>query len=141
MMIIVLTFVLLLKVVATSITLGSGGNGGNFAPSLFTGAYLGYIFAGLINLTGIFNLPPGNFTVVAMAGMLSGIFHAPLTAIFLIAEITGGYDLMVPLMIVSAISFGVSRYLFTYALDGLKLNSMLQQAAREEQEENKAKTE
>lgn len=141
MMIIVLTFVLLLKVVATSITLGSGGNGGNFAPSLFTGAYLGYIFAGLINLTGIFNLPPGNFTVVAMAGMLSGVFHAPLTAIFLIAEITGGYDLMVPLMIVSAISFGVSRYLFTYALDGLKLNSMLQQAAREEQEENKAKTE
>jgi chloride channel protein, CIC family len=119
--------IMLLKVVATGLTLGSGGNGGNFAPSLFTGAYLGYAFASIINLTGWFNVPVSNFTIVAMAGILSGIFHAPLTAIFLIAEITGGYELIVPLMIVAALSFAVSKYLFEHSLDGVKLNKMLQQ--------------
>ncbi len=122
--------IMLLKVVATGITLGSGGNGGNFAPSLFTGAYLGYAFASLLNITGLFNLPISNFTIVAMAGVLSGIFHAPLTAIFLIAEITGGYDLIVPLMIVSALSFGTSKYLFEYPLDGAKLRKMLLQSEK-----------
>ncbi|HRF76638.1 MAG TPA: chloride channel protein [Chitinophagales bacterium] len=119
--------IMLLKVIATGITLGSGGNGGNFAPSLFTGAYLGYVFASIINLTGLVNVPVSNFTIVAMAGILSGIFHAPLTAIFLIAEVTGGYDLIVPLMIVSALSFAVSKYLFEYPLDGVKLRKMLLQ--------------
>lgn len=119
--------ILLLKVVATGITLGSGGNGGNFAPSLFTGAYLGYTFASILNLTGLFNVPVANFTIVAMAGILSGIFHAPLTAIFLIAEITGGYDLIVPLMIVSALSFAISKNLFEYSLDGVKLRKLMEQ--------------
>lgn len=127
-LILVSLVILLLKVVATGITLGSGGNGGNFAPSLFTGAYLGYVFASIINITGLFNLPVSNFTIVAMAGILSGIFHAPLTGIFLIAEITGGYDLIIPLMIVSALSFGTSKYLFEYPLDGVKLRKMLQQS-------------
>ncbi|HEU0137630.1 MAG TPA: chloride channel protein, partial [Flavobacterium sp.] len=70
------------------------------------------------NMTGIDNqLPVGNFTVVGMAGILSGLFHAPLTAIFLIGEITGGYDLMIPLMIVSSISFAVSKQFETHSMD------------------------
>ena len=107
----------LLKVFATGITLGSGGNGGNFAPSLFMGSYVGFFFSKLINMFGITKLPISNFTLVGMAGILSGLFHAPLTAIFLIAEITGGYNLMIPLMIVSSISFAVSRKFEKHSLD------------------------
>lgn len=107
----------LLKATATGITLGSGGNGGNFAPSLFVGSYLGFVLAKTVNLLGIANLPLSNFTLVGMAGILSGLFHAPLTAIFLIGEITGGYSLMVPLMIVSSISFAVSRQFEKYSMD------------------------
>jgi CIC family chloride channel protein len=108
---------MLLKVFATGITIGSGGNGGNFAPSLFLGSYTGFFFSKLINLTGFIKLPISNFTMVGMAGILSGLFHAPLTAIFLIAEITGGYDLMIPLMIVSSISFAISKRFEKHSLD------------------------
>jgi CIC family chloride channel protein len=108
---------MLLKVFATGITLGSGGNGGNFAPSLFLGSYAGFFFSKFINLTGFTKLPISNFTLVGMAGILSGLFHAPLTAIFLIAEITGGYDLMIPLMIVSSISFAISKRFEKHSLD------------------------
>ena len=108
---------MLLKVFATGITIGSGGNGGNFAPSLFLGSYAGFFFSKLINLTGFTKLPVSNFTMVGMAGILSGLFHAPLTAIFLIAEITGGYDLMIPLMIVSSISFAISKRFEKHSLD------------------------
>lgn len=108
---------MMLKVFATGITLGSGGNGGNFAPSLFLGSYLGFFFSKFLNLTGLTNLPISNFTMVGMAGILSGLFHAPLTAIFLIAEITGGYDLMIPLMIVSSISFAISKRFEKHSLD------------------------
>src|SRR5690606_12225255 len=87
---------MLAKVYATGLTLGSGGNGGNFAPSLFVGSYLGFVLAKLINLIGLDKVSVSNFTLVGMAGILSGLFHAPLTSIFLIAEITGGYNLMVP---------------------------------------------
>ncbi|WP_281239776.1 chloride channel protein [Flavobacterium praedii] len=107
----------LLKAFATGITLGSGGNGGNFAPSLFLGSYVGFFFSKLLNLTGLTNLPISNFTMVGMAGILSGLFHAPLTAIFLIAEITGGYGLMIPLMIVSSISFAISKRFEVHSLD------------------------
>lgn len=111
-------FTMFAKSIATGLTIGSGGNGGNFAPSLFVGSYLGFIIARLVNMTGIeHQLPVGNFTVVGMAGILSGIFHAPLTAIFLIGEITGGYDLMIPLMIVSSISFAVSKRFETHSID------------------------
>lgn len=111
-------FTLLLKSVATGLTLGSGGNGGNFAPSLFVGSYLGFFVAKFFDLTGINNhLPVTNFTIVGMAGILSGLFHAPLTAIFLIAEITGGYNLMVPLMIVSSISLAVSKRFEKHSMD------------------------
>ncbi|HEX9979102.1 MAG TPA: chloride channel protein [Flavobacterium sp.] len=108
----------LLKSFATGITLGSGGNGGNFAPSLFVGSYLGFFVAKVLNMTGLTHeIPVGNFTVVGMAGILSGLFHAPLTAIFLIGEITGGYGLMVPLMVVSSISFAVSKQFEKYSMD------------------------
>ncbi|WP_432673284.1 chloride channel protein [Flavobacterium sp. SM2513] len=106
-----------LKVFATGFTLGGGGNGGNFAPSLFLGSYVGYFFSQLITLTGLSKLPVSNFTIVGMAGVLSGLFHAPLTAIFLIAEITGGYSLMIPLMIVSSISFAVSKRFEKHSMD------------------------
>jgi CIC family chloride channel protein len=106
-----------LKAFASGITLGSGGNGGNFAPSLFLGSYAGYFFSKFLNLTGLTDLPVSNFTLVGMAGILSGLFHAPLTAIFLIAEITGGYDLMIPLMIVASVSFAVSKRFEKHSLD------------------------
>lgn len=108
---------MMLKVFATGITLGSGGNGGNFAPSLFLGSYVGFFFSKFINLTGLTKLPVSNFTLVGMAGILSGLFHAPLTAIFLIAEITGGYNLMIPLMIVASISFAISKRFEKHSLD------------------------
>ncbi|MTH18206.1 chloride channel protein [Flavobacterium sp. LC2016-01] len=108
---------MMVKVFASGLTIGSGGNGGNFAPSLFLGSYLGYFFSKFISLTGLSNLPISNFTMVGMAGILSGLFHAPLTAIFLIAEITGGYGLMIPLMIVSSISFAISKRFEKYSLD------------------------
>jgi chloride channel protein, CIC family len=122
--VVVLVFVGLLifvKSIATGLTLGSGGNGGNFAPSLFVGAYLGFFFSRLLNMLGLTNLPESNFTIVGMAGILSGLYHAPLTAIFLIAEITGGYTLMIPLMIVSSISFAISKYFEPYSMDVKKL--------------------
>ncbi|WP_026715016.1 chloride channel protein [Flavobacterium daejeonense] len=108
---------MLMKVFATAITLGSGGNGGNFAPSLFVGSYVGFVFSKALNLTGLTHLPVSNFTMVGMAGILSGLFHAPLTAIFLIAEITGGYSLMLPLMIVASISFAISKRFEKHSMD------------------------
>ena len=112
-----ITLTLLLKVFATGITLGAGGNGGNFAPSLFVGSYLGFSTAYFFNMLKITNLPISNFTLVGMSGVLSGLFHSPLTAIFLIAEITGGYSLMVPLMLVSSISFAVSKRFEKHSMD------------------------
>lgn len=124
-LIIFLSALLLVKVVATAITVGGGGNAGNFGPSLFVGAYLGFTFSRLVNLTGFFKIPESNFTLVAMAGILSGVFYAPLTAIFLIAEITGGYGLIIPLMIVSAISVTVARYVNPLSMEGRKLSQLL----------------
>lgn len=98
-----------MKIIASGITLGSGGNGGSFAPTMFTGAFLGLTIAYGVNLTGLIHLNTVNFIAVGMAGALSGVMHAPLTAIFLIAEITGGYVLFIPLMIVSSISYIISR--------------------------------
>ncbi len=108
---------MMLKVFASAITLGSGGNGGNFAPSMFLGSYVGYFFASFLNLTGLTKLPVSNFTMVGMAGILSGLFHAPLTAIFLIAEITGGYDLMIPLMLITSCSYAVSKRFEKHSID------------------------
>lgn len=99
-----------MKIIAAGITIGAGGNGGTFAPTMFTGAFLGLLVAFGVNQTGLIHLNTVNFIAVGMAGALAGVLHAPLTAIFLIAEITGGYVLFIPLMIVSAISYIISRY-------------------------------
>ena len=99
------TAIILLKIVASVATNGAGGVGGIFAPSLFMGAIVGFVVARGMNLSGIAMVPEGNFALVGMAGLMSGVMHAPLTGIFLIAELTGGYHLFMPLMIVSVISY------------------------------------
>lgn len=114
--IILALFIIFSKVIATSLTIGSGGNGGIIAPSLFTGAITGFILAYTLNYLGIITLNQANFIVVGMAGILSGVLHAPLTSIFLIAEITGGYVLIVPLMIVSSTSYFISKYFSKYSV-------------------------
>jgi len=102
--------ILLVKVIATQLTISSGGNGGFFAPSLFMGSMVGYFYVSCIKTLGLYNLNEPNFIAVAMAGVMSGVMHTPLTAIFLIAEVTGGYSLLVPLMLVSSFSFLISKY-------------------------------
>ncbi|MEE9361745.1 MAG: chloride channel protein [Cellulophaga sp.] len=99
------------KVIAMAFTFGAGGVGGVFAPTLFTGCISGYVLALIINQSNLFShqLSQTNFAMVGMAGLMAGVLQAPLTAIFLIAEITGGYELFVPLMIVASISFLVTK--------------------------------
>lgn len=97
------------KVVATALTNGSGGVGGVFAPSLFTGGVGGFLVASLINLTGIAQVPVSYFVLAGMAGVMSGVMNSPLTAMFLIAEITGGYAMLVPLMITSVVAHLTGR--------------------------------
>lgn len=113
--------VLFMKAFATALTFAAGGVGGIFAPALFLGAFLGLFYTVAINEMGLAVLQSGKFAVVGMAGMIAGILHAPLTGIFLIAEITGGYNLFVPLMIVSTISYAtvkvfVPNSIYTYQL-------------------------
>ena len=101
-----IALVILTKVVATSATNGGGGCGGTFAPSLFVGCFTGFLFSRLWNIheIGVY-VPEKNFALMGMAGVMSGVMHAPLTGMFLIAELTGGYSLLVPLMIVSVASY------------------------------------
>lgn len=108
--------IILLKPIAMACTNGAGGVGGAFAPSLFLGAFTGYFFAMLSNQMLDTNLSEPAFALVGMAGVMSGAMNSPLTAIFLIAEITGGYGLFVPLMMVSAISFAISYYFSPYSV-------------------------
>ncbi len=98
-----------IKVVAATLTFAAGGIGGIFAPALFMGANMGLLFGVSLNQFG-FDVSVSNMVLVGMAGMIAGVIHAPLTAIFLIAEITGGYELFFPLMLASTISFGTARY-------------------------------
>ncbi len=98
-----------LKVVASSSTNGAGGVGGIFAPTLFIGGINGFVVSNLLNRFAGVNLPDNRFVLVGMAGMMAGVMHAPLTAIFLIAEITGGYALLIPLIMTSAIAFITAR--------------------------------
>jgi chloride channel protein, CIC family len=100
--------IMLFKAFATGATFGAGGVGGIFAPSLFLGANLGLFFTKVFNNYG-FDLPVSNFALVAMAGVMAAVIHAPLTAIFMIAEITSGYELFVPLMIVSALAYFTAK--------------------------------
>ena len=105
LLIVYVGLVTLAKIIATSSTNGAGGCGGTFAPSLFMGGFAGFFFARLWNMEqiGVY-LPEKNFTLLGMAGVMAGVMHAPLTGIFLIAEITGGYKLFVPLIVVSVVS-------------------------------------
>lgn len=102
--------IVLLKIFASAATNGAGGTGGLFAPSLFVGCITGYILVLLLQQIGV-ELPAQNFALAGMAGLMSGIMHAPLTGIFLTAELSGGYDLFMPLMIVSVFSF-ITIYIF-----------------------------
>lgn len=102
--------ILMAKPAATAFTLAMGGNGGVFAPSMFAGGILGFVTASAFNQLNLVQLPVADFVAVGMAGILSGVIKSPLTGIFLIAEITGGYSLFVPLMIVAAISYFVTYY-------------------------------
>lgn len=108
--------VILVKPIASALTIGSGGSGGIFGPSLFLGGITGFLFAAFINLTTWSNLSTSNFTLVGMCGVMSGVLYAPLTAIFLIAEITSGYELFVPLMLVSAIAFSTGSFFEKHSL-------------------------
>ena len=109
--------ILVIKPVASALTIGSGGSGGIFAPSLFMGGISGYLIAKTINfILPASDISTSNFTLVAMCGVMSGVLHAPLTAIFLIAEITGGYERFVPLMLVSAISYVTNSYFEEHSL-------------------------
>ena len=101
--------VILLKIVATSLTFGAGGIGGIFAPTLFMGVNTGMLFAMIVNRLGIREVVSNNFALIGMAGLIAGVLHAPLTGIFLIADISGGYQLFVPLMITSTFSYLVVR--------------------------------
>jgi CIC family chloride channel protein len=105
--------VLFFKVIAMSVTNGSGGVGGIFAPSLFMGGILGFMVSKTLGLLHFNKVSEPNFTLVGMAGVMAGVMHAPLTAIFLIAEITGGYGLFIPLIVTSAISY-LTSYSFQH---------------------------
>ena len=109
-----------MKVFATSATNGGGGVGGTFAPSLYVGCMAGFLFAYAVNSLGIVDptmpLSTKNFALVGMAGVMAGVMHAPLMAIFLTAEMTGGYSLFLPLLIVAAISYGTSRIFSNYSI-------------------------
>jgi len=108
--------VFLFKVFSMSFTNAGGGVGGTFGPTLFMGGILGFVVSRTLNLSGLVDLPETNFVLVGMAGLMSGVMQAPMTAIFLIAEITGGYSLLMPLIITSAISFATIRLFEPYSI-------------------------
>lgn len=117
-----LGLILLFKVFATTATNGGGGCGGTFAPSLFLGCIGGFVFSRLWNAWGIgCPVPETNYALLGMAGLMSGVFHAPLTGVFLIAELTGGYDLFIPLMIVSACSYLTIRTFEPHSIYAMRL--------------------
>ncbi len=118
-----LTGLVLFKVIASSLTFGAGGVGGIFAPTLFMGSIMGFTVAKALNNIGILssNVSESNFTLVGMTGLMAGVLHAPLTAIFLIAEVTGGYELFIPLMITSAIAFSITKYFVPHSVYAMEL--------------------
>jgi len=119
---VVLVFILIIgfKVVATTLTFAAGGIGGIFAPTLFMGANLGLLVGLVLNQMGV-DISISNMALVGMAGMIAGVVHAPLTAIFLIAEISSGYELFMPLMLVSTISFATTRYFVSNSVYTIQL--------------------
>lgn len=108
--------VMLLKVFSMTFTNAGGGVGGTFGPTLFVGAIAGFFVASVMNILSPGMVPERNFVMVGMAGLMAGVMQAPLTAIFLIAEITGGYSLLVPLILTSAVSYGITRIFEKYSI-------------------------
>lgn len=114
--------IILTKAFATSATNGAGGVGGTFAPSLYVGCMTGFLFAYIFNMLGFdIDLSLKNFALIGMAGVMSGVMHAPLMAIFLTAELTGGYDLFLPLLIVSTIAYGTIKVFEPYSIYTMRL--------------------
>jgi len=111
------------KIIASCLTFGAGGVGGIFAPTLFMGSIMGNFIAKILNNIGVFSRPisESNFTLVGMTALMAGVLHAPLTAIFLIAEVTGGYELFIPLMITAAISFSITKYFIPHSVYTMEL--------------------
>jgi len=115
--ILLLLSITVFKAIATTTTFAAGGAGGIFIPTMVMGSALGNMFAKVINNIGLgFNVSESNFTLIGMAGLIAGVIHAPLTAIFLIAEITGGYELFVPLMITASISYLITKNAVDYTI-------------------------
>jgi CIC family chloride channel protein len=112
--------ILLFKIVASVATNGGGGVGGIFAPSLFMGAIVGFVCARLMNMVGL-GVPEANFALAGMSGLMAGVMHAPLTGIFLIAELTGGYHLFMPLMAVAVVSFLTIKIFEPHSLYAMRL--------------------
>ncbi|MFA6200599.1 MAG: chloride channel protein [Bacteroidales bacterium] len=112
----VLLSIIIFKAIATSVTTSAGGVGGTFAPSLFIGGFTGFFVGRLINMSGLLVVEESNFALVGMAAVMSGVMHSPLTATFLIAEITGGYALFAPLIIATVISYIVVKPLNKYSI-------------------------
>jgi len=123
MVILLLSGLVFFKIIASAITFGAGGVGGIFAPTLFMGSIMGNCIAKVINALGIADshVSESNFTLVGMAGLMAGVLHAPLTAIFLIAEVTGGYELFIPLMLTAAISFSITKYFNPHSVYTMEL--------------------
>jgi CIC family chloride channel protein len=120
--IILLLLITFFKAIAMSTTFAAGGVGGIFIPTLVMGSAFGNAFAKIINNMGLgLHVSEANFTLIGMTGLMAGVLHAPLTAIFLIAEITGGYELFVPLMLVAAISFAITKYFISNSIYTIEL--------------------
>jgi CIC family chloride channel protein len=119
--ILLLIGLVLFKIIGSALTFGAGGVGGIFAPTLFMGSVMGNCVGKIINATGLTHVSESNFTLVGMAGLMAGVLHAPLTAIFLIAELTGGYELFIPLMLTSAISYSIAKYVHPYSVYAMQL--------------------
>ncbi|NGX83239.1 chloride channel protein [Aequorivita sp. KMM 9714] len=123
MVIALLSGLVFFKIIASALTFGAGGVGGIFAPVLFMGSIMGNVVAKIINNCGLFpnGVSESNFTLVGMTGLMAGVLYAPLTAIFLIAEVTGGYELFIPLMIVATISFSMTKYFIPHSVYAMEL--------------------
>ncbi len=117
MIVALLVGITIFKAIAMTITFAAGGVGGIFIPTLVMGSAMGNVYAKVINHLGLgFSISESNFTLIGMTGLMAGVLHAPLTSIFLIAEITGGYELFVPLMLVAALSFTITRYFVPHSI-------------------------
>jgi CIC family chloride channel protein len=111
-----LVLIIFIKPIAMSATTGGGGVGGIFAPTLFVGGFLGFLTSRVLNLFDFISIPERNFVLAGMAGLMAGVMHAPLTAIFLIAEITGGYSMIIPLIMVSTIAYITNKFFVHHSI-------------------------